>query len=454
MLEITLIILAMILLINGVSVIKTGGLSNHYIHVYIMAASGYYLALAPVMTGIEEDFLLYTKGWGSSVDIGGIYDFGMLILVTHFICYTIGYLLVVRVRNARAIDYSALPQRQVIGQAIGKSIYYVFLALYGVIFLNTLAGGINLIDIFMGTYGKPTLGLRGYTYYLQNFADSLITLLIAALFFKIKPRYFRIMLILAIPLFLVLGFRYRIILTVFGLGMIYIRDNPVRLVPFLKVISFVIIFLYSMLLLTHNRTAIYMQQWDKFDYDYTEFPYDAFIEQAKGSRIDFALYQALSDGKIDHDLGLTTFVYPFIKFTPSFFFEGGKKPYPPPQLNDIHVALSSSPNIGEAITSVGSAYYSFGVGGVMVFGLVFGLVVGRLQNRAGKTPFSAWFSIMVSLALFMWLTRGYMPGFVDHLAYLLMPVFILKYIYGNILRKRFELNRPIQHKTLNILESL
>ena len=91
---------------------------------------------------------------------------------------------------------------------------------------------------------------------------------------------------------------------------------------------------------------------------------------------------------------------------------------------------------------------------MIAFGLVFGLVAGRLQNSAGKTPFSALFSIAVSLALFMWLTRGYMPGFVDHLAYLLIPVFILKYIYGNILRKRFELNRPIQHKTLNILESL
>ena len=146
MLEITLIILATILLINGVSVIKTGGLSKHYIHLYILGASGYYLTLAPVMTGIQEDFQLYTKGWGSSVDIGGMFDFGMLMIVTHFICYTIGYLLVIRVRSTGAIDYSALPQRQVIGQAIGKSIFYVFLALYGVIFLNTLQ--IKLIDSY------------------------------------------------------------------------------------------------------------------------------------------------------------------------------------------------------------------------------------------------------------------------------------------------------------------
>jgi len=122
MLEIALIILAIIFLINGVSVIKTGGLSKHYIHLYILGSSAYYLTLAPVMTGIEKDFLVYTKGWGRSVDIGGIFDFGLLMLVIHFICYTIGYLLVVRVRSVGAIDYSAVPQREVIGQAIGKSI--------------------------------------------------------------------------------------------------------------------------------------------------------------------------------------------------------------------------------------------------------------------------------------------------------------------------------------------
>jgi hypothetical protein len=443
MFELSLIILAIIFLINVASIIKTGGFSKHYIHLYILGASGYYLTLAPVVSGFEEDFLLYTKGWGNSVDIGGTFDFGMLMLIIHFICYTIGYFLVIRVRDTGAKDYSALPERQEIGRAIGKSIFYVFLVLYGIIFLNTLAGGINLIDIFMGTYGKPTLGLRGYTYYLQNFADSLITLLVAALFFQIKPRYFRIMLMLAIPLFLVLGFRYRIILVVFGLGMIYLRDNRITLVPFLKALSFVIVFLYSMLLLTYNRNTIYMQQWDKFNYDYTKLPYNALIEQAKGSRIDFALYQALLDGRIDHDLGLTTFVYPFIKISPSFLFEGGKKPYPPPQINDIHVALSSSMNIGEAVTSIGSAFYSFGVGGVIAFGLVFGLMVGRLQNSAGKKPFSALFSIAVSLALFMWMTRGYMPGFLDHLAYLLIPIFILKYTYSNILRKRLALNRSI-----------
>jgi len=57
MLDITLPILAIILLINGVSVIKTGGLSKHYIHLYILGASCYFLTLAPVVTGIEEDFL-------------------------------------------------------------------------------------------------------------------------------------------------------------------------------------------------------------------------------------------------------------------------------------------------------------------------------------------------------------------------------------------------------------
>ena len=177
-----------------------------------------------------------------------------------------------------------------------------------------------------------------------------------------------------------------------------------------------------------------MQEWDKFSFDASELPYDALVEQAKGSRIDFALYKAISEGKIKHDLGKTTFIYPFIKLTPSFIFRDGKKPYPPPQIRDIHVALNSGSQIGEAITSIGS---SFCISGVVIFSLLLGLVVGKLQNRYGKTMFSGLFSIAIGLGLFMWLTRGYTPGFIDHLGFMLIPVLILNFLYNKRLKATF-----------------
>ena len=62
------------------------------------------------------------------------------------------------------------------------------------------------------------------------------------------------------------------------------------------------------------------------------------------------------------------------------------------------------------------------------------MLVGKLQNRYGKTMFSGLFSIAIGLSLFMWLTRGYSPGFIDHLGFMLIPIFILNYFYNKAIR--------------------
>ena len=67
--------------------------------------------------------------------------------------------------------------------------------------------------------------------------------------------------------------------------------------------------------------------------------------------------------------------------------------------------------IGEAMTSVGSSFYAFGIVGIICFSFMLGLIVGKLQSRYGKTMFFGLFSIATGLDLFMWLTRGYAPGF-------------------------------------------
>ncbi len=434
--QLSLITFGVILLVNMVGVLKTGGLSKHNIHLYVLGVSSYYLMLAPTVTGFTEEWVLFSPGWSSSTDIEDIFDFGMLMISLHFACYTIGYFMVFRRQNVGKTDYSAGSERFFVRSGIEAKIFFLFLFFYAVIYLNTLAGGVRLVDVFLGVYGKATLGLKGYTYYLQNFADSLILVLIAGYYFKIKPLYFRVMLALAIPLFLVLGFRYRIILTVFGLSIIFLRDNQVRLATVFKALVFVTVFVFSMLVLTQNRAAIFMQEWDNLNFDITELPYEALVEQAKGSRIDFSVYKAVFDGTIEYDFGETMFVYPLIKLLPSFVFNNGEKPYPSPQIRDIHIALDSGIHIGEAVTSIGSSFYSFGVTGILLFSLLLGLVVGKLQNNFGKTRFSGLYSIAIALALFMWITRGYTPGFIDHLGFMLIPIFMLNFLYRGRMRRK------------------
>jgi hypothetical protein len=44
-------------------------------------------------------------------------------------------------------------------------------------------------------------------------------------------------------------------------------------------------------------------------------------------------------------------------------------------------------------------------------------------------------NIIFSLALFQYLTRGYFPQFVDHLFYLMIPLFLIKYFIQKELEK-------------------
>jgi len=416
-----ILLIILVLILNIYLFSKAKRLSIHILSLFFLVVSSYYLLLTPSVYYFTEEW------YAVNTNVKNYWDLGMLMLLVHFTFYTIGYFLFNNTRHLE-YDFSSLEARSSIGYLIEKKIFFIFLILYCIIFLNTLSDGINLIDIFLGEHGGPTLGLKGGSYYLQNFADSLIALLILGFFFKIRRQYMLIMFLLAIPLFLILGFRYRIILTIFGFAIVYFYDNPIRPIVFVKSVLALLVFLYAMLLLTHNRAAIFMQEFDKISYDYKEFPYNALLHQAKGSLMDFAMYRAVDKNIVEIDYGETMIVYPIIKAIPSSFFKGGVKPYPSPQLKAIDTSISAGREVGEAVTSIGASFFAFYYPGVAIFAFATGAIIRKLQKNIGKSTYSFMTSISIVLSLFMWMTRGYMPGFIDHLAYMLIPIIILRVI--------------------------
>ena len=179
---------------------------------------------------------------------------------------------------------------------------------------------------------------------------------------------------------------------------------------------------YSLLLLTHNRYQIYMQQFDKLSYDISEFDTDIIFNQSRGSMIDFAVYQHISNNKASIDFGETNFGYIFIKMLPSFVFTNNTKPYPPPSFIIIDDAINGTRDNGEAVTALGSMFISFYYPGIYLFAFLLGIVIAKLQNRFGKNYLSMVGSIIANLAIFQWITRGYFPQEIDHLSYMLLPI--------------------------------
>jgi hypothetical protein len=236
------------------------------------------------------------------------------------------------------------------------------------------------------------------------------------------------MMLLSIPLFLILGFRYRILLTFFGLFLIYIYDRGLTFKSILKYISILLLALYAMLLLTENRNAIYMQKFDQLTFNMSEFDYDIIFDQARGSVMDFAVYQYMDNSSnVSIDYGETMFGYIIVKLMPSVFFEGGVKPYPPPTFLIIDEAIGATRDNGEAVTSLGGTFLSFYYPGIYVSGFLLGFIIAKLQNRFDNNDFSMLGAIIANLVLFQWISRGYLPQVIDHLAYMLFPLLMIRY---------------------------
>jgi hypothetical protein len=111
---------------------------------------------------------------------------------------------------------------------------------------------------------------------------------------------------------------------------------------------------------------------------------------------------------------------------PSFFFKNETKPYPPPQFPIIDDAINGTRDNGEAVTSLGGSFIAFYYPGIYIMAFLLGYIIAKLQNRFEYNYLSMITGIIINLALFQWISRGYFPQEVDHLAYMLFPILLLK----------------------------
>lgn len=413
----------------GLIVVFSLGIKKHYFYLFVTGIQIIYLFNTPFHRLLIEDF------YAINVNVKDYFPYGFLMILLHVLIFNIFYFLTPA--NYKYVNVENITDVE----KIRGMIFKLFIFLYALIFINTLIGGINLIDVVLGKVNTTTLGLPGATYYIQNFADSLITLLVAAYIFKVKKRNRIIMNILGFILFVILGFRYRILLTIFAIVLYIIYSRGIRATLFFRYLTFFLIFIYALLFLTYNRVKLYSGDYSELVYDANQFNYDVFFDQAKGSLVDFALYKALDTKVIESDHGKTMFLYIFIKMMPSSFFPDNKKPYPPPQLLAVDKAIEGSRDIGEASTMLGSFYYAFSLFGLILISVFLGVIVKRLTIH-GIAPVSFLLNVMIMMAIFQFYTRGYFPQFIDHLAYMLFPLlFLRKYSKDNILQKNsFQIN--------------
>ncbi|WP_421826491.1 hypothetical protein [Larkinella sp.] len=321
---------------------------------------------------------------------------------------------------------------------------FLYCLFFSIVFIDIAISGINPLDILLGSADESLFGQESITnsYYFRNCADCIITTIVLFAYLKGNKYKVTAMTLLAFILFAIMGFRYRIILTILGLILVYGLDTK-TIIPFSRILLTSMALLYFIFFITYNRWNFIQGRFSDLSYNPVEFEYGVFFEQTRASLADFNLiryYEA--NPEIHHDYGLTMFGYVLIKALPKFVFPNGVKPYPPPALTVLDHSLELPKQwarTGEATLHYGAFYGAFGGFGFVIMPFLMGFWLRFVVSRnPAFTPLGFLKQVVFSLAIFQFVTRGYFPQFVDHFVYISLPVWLL----SGLLKRSTVLSTP------------
>lgn len=371
-----------------------------------------YLILTPLYNFIYAEY----NAFNTRLLVEDI-EYGLFILLIHLVFLHLGY-------HYNFNRSSPIPRTPLLNGITPRRLKFCYLVIFVAIAVNMANGEISLYNILLGNEGGVTLGFKGATYWVASFADSLIILLVILFSFGRLNLFVCFIVPLTISLFVILGFRYRLILTFIGIMFVYLRKYELNSRYIFRSIVICVIAFYSFMFFSDNRLKLYSAQFSTLSYNPSDFDYNSIVLNLQGSVVDSALLKLIRENGAQHDYGETMFVYPLIMLLPSSFFNNNQKPYPAPQIADIDRSLKVPRSYGQACTFVGMAYYAYGIPGVIILSFLFGAIVSYLEFRSngGSVLF---LKISVLLASFQLYTRGYVGLFLIPLAFMVFSVLLV-----------------------------
>lgn len=307
-------------------------------------------------------------------------------------------------------------------------IRYLYFSCVLIVIGNLIASGINPLDVIFGETGDASLfGAQTASNYLRNFADSIITCILLAAYFKLPRKQLIVGVLFSFFLFALMGFRYRIIVSLMGLIFIYLFRNKISIAKVLPTLFGGLTILYFILFITVNRYNLIFGRYSNLQYNVVKFKPERIIaEQTRGMLDDITIikyYETTPNAY--HDNGIT-FFYFLVRAVPrSIAGEWKDRMYPPPAFNAIRYAYK----LPRAWGTQGEAplhYAYFMIAGGLPFLFIGAFFIGlglryiRFTFPIGKDS-GVVFQIVLCTVLFQWYTRGYFPQMVDMFAFLMVP---------------------------------
>ena len=384
---------------------------------YYAFIQSFYLLFTPWYNYLNGDFSAFNTQL-SPFD----FQLGLFILFLHLIFFYQGYFFFnyYRFKKRKFLDNFSFDFE--FKNKVSKT-YIIFFIIIGI---NAAFGEVSFYDILLGKSDTETLGFKGGSNWISSMADSLLILMLMSHFYK-SSKLLRLFLFpLTIFLFLILGFRYRLLLIIFGFVFIYLKRNFLKGKQVFKIFSLLLISFYLFMFFSENRISFYSNKLDNLTYNFVDFHYESIHDNALGSIVDFAMIKSLNEGKSNYDFGQSMFLYPIIMILPSSIFPNSEKPYPAPQITTIDKSLDVPRAYGQACTFIGMSFYAYSFFGVIILSFLFGCLASYLEFY-NDTNFTFFFKLAFLLASFQLYTRGYLGLFLLPLAFMLLPLLILKY---------------------------
>ncbi len=395
-----------------------GGWNRHLVYCWTLIIHMQYTLFTPLFFYTNGKTILH------GTDISEYYGVGTFFNLVAMIFFVAGYWLTGFDSKDK---WNSAPAVQLNNPFKWISILFYFF--YALIIVNMAIGGINVTQVYFGRESVG-LGAQGATYYIQNFTNSLITLIILAYLYDVPKRRLMIWIVLSFFLFSILGFRFRILLTLFGLSFVYLYKNKIYMKQTILGVVLILCFMYLIMFSTENRRLLIDRDYDTIEYNPAKFDYYNFFDQSRGALADIAVYKLYDNPNksAEHDYGISMFGYIFIRLIPRALLENKSDFYPPPQIKTTLAAYDAywGKYTGEATLSVAGLYINFGWLGIVIGYFVWAILIRRYSNKViVRDNLSLMKYIVVALITFQWVTRGYFPQVVDIAAYMFIPVWLL-----------------------------
>jgi hypothetical protein len=287
---------------------------------------------------------------------------------------------------------------------------------------------ISLVSIIKRNVDEEVYG-GGFFNYLMFLGDSLILAFIILIFEKrFNQKWHWLLLASSILAYMVLGFRYRILLLIIGVIYHFAITTKLAFKSVVKWIAIGWLVVYSINFITLNREALKTFQFDEVTFEskvqYGLSPYQLIMHQTDNYKTEMMIVKYMRDNDVEPDYGESMFTHIFIRIIPASFFERNVKPEIP-QMNIIRTSFNTIEGYyaGAAVSNVIEYYIAFGTFGVVFLMSLLGAFLGYIAKVTNLSiPRDRVVVVMIAMVLFQEATRGYLPQNVTLLAFLLITL--------------------------------